>query len=142
LASSSVEQTLSLGARIGAFLRRGDVVALFGGLGSGKTILAKGIAIGLGVGEVVTSPTYTIVSEYAGSLPVYHIDAYRLQGLDDFLALGGDEYLHGSGVCLVEWSERIVDALPPNAFRIEIQQDGPESRRFLIAAPELENALS
>ena len=140
--SSSAEQTFALGERIGAVLEQGDVIALFGGLGSGKTLLAKGIALGLGVREAVTSPTYTIVSEYSGTLPLYHIDAYRLQGIDDFLALGGEEYLYGSGVCVVEWSERIVGALPPHAFRIEIQQEGPESRRFLIKAPDLERALS
>jgi tRNA threonylcarbamoyladenosine biosynthesis protein TsaE len=107
-------------------LKPGSILALRGGLGAGKTCLAQGIARGLGVRDLVTSPTYTIVSEYeafinAVPLPFYHIDAFRLSGEDDFEALGGRDLLYGTGICLIEWSERIENAIPPGALRIEIE---------------------
>jgi tRNA threonylcarbamoyladenosine biosynthesis protein TsaE len=125
--SSSPEETMALVEKIAAGLGRGSVVALRGGLGAGKTCLAKGIARGLGIRDEVTSPTYTIVSEYAsGPLPLCHIDAYRLGGDDDFQALGGDEYLHGEGIAVVEWSDRIPGSIPRSAIviAIEILADG------------------
>jgi tRNA threonylcarbamoyladenosine biosynthesis protein TsaE len=112
---------MAIGEKIAASLGRGSVVALRGGLGAGKTCLAKGIARGLGIREEITSPTYTIVSEYAaGPLPLYHIDAYRLGGDDDFQALGGDEYLQSEGIALIEWSERIPGSIPRSAVTIAI----------------------
>lgn len=97
-----------------------------GPMGAGKTYFTKGIAAGLGVKEEVTSPTYTIVHEYAGEKPVYHIDAYRLQGDDDFAAVGGEDFLYGDGVAIIEWSERIPDSIPHNAIVVEIRilEDG------------------
>jgi tRNA threonylcarbamoyladenosine biosynthesis protein TsaE len=92
--------------------------------------LIKGIARNLGIDEEITSPTYTIVSEYRGRLPLYHIDAYRLNGDDDFLAMGGEEYLYGDGAALIEWSERIAGSIPPGAAVIEIEITG-ETRRTL-----------
>jgi tRNA threonylcarbamoyladenosine biosynthesis protein TsaE len=105
-------------------LKPGSILALRGGLGAGKTCFVKGIARGLGVREEVTSPTYTIVSEYEAfidhtPLPLYHIDAYRLSGEDDFDNLGGRDLLYGTGICLIEWSERIEAALPPETTLIE-----------------------
>jgi len=97
-------------------------VALRGPLGAGKTCLARGIARGLGVQEEVTSPTYTIVAEYVGRLfPFYHIDAYRLRGDDDFAAMGGEEYLSGGGVTVIEWSEIIAGSLPAGAVSVSIE---------------------
>jgi tRNA threonylcarbamoyladenosine biosynthesis protein TsaE len=128
--SSSPEETMAIGEKIAAGLGKGSVVALRGGLGAGKTCLAKGIARGLGIREEVTSPTYTIVSEYAsGPLPFYHIDAYRLGGDDDFQALGGDEYLHGEGIAVIEWSDRIPGSIPRRALAvvIDILEDGRRS---------------
>ena len=120
---------------IGKLLEKGSVLALRGPLGAGKTCFVKGIARFLGVEEEITSPTYTIVSEYEGQingqrLPFYHIDAYRLQGDDDFCALGGDEYLFGAGLCVVEWSERIPNSLPPEAWIINIEISG-DNRRII-----------
>lgn len=130
--SASPEETMSLGERIARFLGPGSVVALRGGLGAGKTCLVKGIARGLGVEETVTSPTYTIISEYRGSVPFYHIDAYRLAGDEDFDNLGGRELLDGGGVSVIEWSERIPQSLPQNTIFIEITLTGDLGRRFRI----------
>jgi tRNA threonylcarbamoyladenosine biosynthesis protein TsaE len=94
------------------------VLALRGGLGAGKTCLARGVAAGLGVSEQVSSPTYTIISEYQGRLPFYHIDAYRLQSAGDFADIGGEDILYGEGLALVEWSERIESAIPHSAIRL------------------------
>jgi tRNA threonylcarbamoyladenosine biosynthesis protein TsaE len=135
--SSSPEETAALGERMGRLLSRGSVVALRGGLGAGKTCFAKGIARGLGVSEEVTSPTYTIISEYEGSLPLYHIDAYRLSGDEEFRALGAEELLCGGGVSVIEWSERIPRSLPPEAVCVELEIAGGEKRRIRISAPAL-----
>jgi tRNA threonylcarbamoyladenosine biosynthesis protein TsaE len=119
--SSSPEETIAIGERIARGLKKGSVVALRGGLGAGKTCLTRGIARGLGITEEITSPTYTIVSEYcSGSLQFYHIDAYRLGGDDDFEALGGGEYIDGGGVSVVEWSERLPRSIPQEALVVEI----------------------
>jgi tRNA threonylcarbamoyladenosine biosynthesis protein TsaE len=135
--SNSPEETEALGERFALKLRPGGVLALRGPLGAGKTCFAKGLARGLGVEEEVTSPTYTIVSEYearpADPLPLYHIDAYRLRGEDDFEALGGRELLYGGGICVVEWSERIETALPPEAVLVEIEIRGPNSRLIRVS---------
>jgi tRNA threonylcarbamoyladenosine biosynthesis protein TsaE len=135
--SSSPEETAAWGERIGRLLSRGSVVALQGGLGAGKTCFAKGIARSLGVGEEVTSPTYTIISEYEGVLPLYHIDAYRLSGDEEFQALGAEDLLCGGGVSVIEWSERIPRSLPPDAVVVELEIAGGETRRIHITAPSL-----
>ncbi len=116
---------MSIGEKIARGLKKGSIVALRGGLGAGKTCLTKGIARGLGILEEVTSPTYTIISEYSTgnnspSLPFYHIDAYRLKGDDDFEALGGNECIYGEGISVIEWSERLPLSIPPSAIIIEI----------------------
>jgi tRNA threonylcarbamoyladenosine biosynthesis protein TsaE len=131
--SSSPEETMALGERLARCLDRGSVVALRGGLGAGKTCLTKGIARGLGIDETITSPTYTIISEYQGRLPLYHIDAYRLDGDEDFENLGGEELLYGGGVSVSEWSERIPQSLPENAVFIEILISGGSRRIIRIS---------
>ena len=135
IVSSSPEETASLGERIARRLRRGSVVALRGGLGSGKTCLAKGIARGLGITENITSPTYTIICEYPAPVPLYHIDAYRLACDEDFENTGALELLGGEGISLVEWSERIPRSLPPDALSVSIEITGPETRLIRISAP-------
>jgi tRNA threonylcarbamoyladenosine biosynthesis protein TsaE len=117
------------------------VIALFGGLAAGKTTLTKGIARGLGIDEDVTSPTYTLISEYAGRLRLYHMDAYRLEGEADFLELGAEEFLYGDGVSVVEWSERIAGILPANAARISLEALPDGRRRISIEDVFLEEAL-
>ncbi|GHU92572.1 hypothetical protein FACS189479_01970 [Spirochaetia bacterium] len=132
--TSSPEETSRLGERLAPYLHPGSVIALRGGLGAGKTWLTKGIARGLGIPEEVTSPTYTIISEYAGKLlsfgkiPFYHIDAYRLTGDDDFANLGGEEILYGGGVVVIEWSERLPHSLPPDTITIDIEISGGDDR--------------
>jgi tRNA threonylcarbamoyladenosine biosynthesis protein TsaE len=123
---------MAAGERIAPLLRPGSIIALRGGLGTGKTCLVKGIARGLGIDEEITSPTYTIVSEYRGRLLLYHIDAYRLNGDDDFLAMGGEEYLYGEGAALIEWSERIAGSIPPEAVVIDITITGQDWRTLKI----------
>jgi tRNA threonylcarbamoyladenosine biosynthesis protein TsaE len=133
--SSGPEETRAAGEWIGAALKEGSVVALRGTLGAGKTCLAGGIARALGVEEPVTSPTYTIVSEYRGRLPLYHIDAYRLGGDDDFAALGGEEYLYGGGVSVIEWSEKIAGSLPGDAVFIDIAIGDDGTRLITLEGP-------
>jgi len=129
--SSTPEETASLGEKIGILLKPGDIVAIQGELGTGKTVFARGIARALGVMENLTSPTYTIISEYeAKSLLFYHMDMYRLSGDDDFCLAGGKELLFGTGICVIEWPERIN--LPPSVInvRIEIMKDGKRHIRY------------
>lgn len=110
-------------------------------MAAGKTTLAKGIARGLGIEEEITSPTFTLLNEYSGRLPFYHMDAYRLSGPDDFLALGSDEVVYGDGVCAVEWSERVAEALPEELNVVALSAVDGESREIDISGP-LEEALS
>jgi tRNA threonylcarbamoyladenosine biosynthesis protein TsaE len=125
--------------RIAKSLRPGSVIALRGGLGAGKTCFTTGIARALGIEETVTSPTYTIISEYEGilpsfgKLPFYHIDAYRLSGDDDFAASGGEELLESGGISVVEWSERIPRSIPRNSCIIDIEIAGGNNRIFHIS---------
>jgi len=124
---------MALGERLGRRLEGGTVIALRGGLGAGKTTFAKGLARGLGVEDEVTSPTYTIVSEYEGRLRLHHIDAYRLAGAQDFESAGAEELLSDAqGVCLIEWSERVQDALPPGTAVAElaVAEDGSRVLRL------------
>jgi len=134
---SSPEETLSLGHKIARLLKKGSIVALHGPLGAGKTCLTKGIAAGLGVKEPVTSPSYTIVCEYEGiledeSVQIYHIDAYRLAGSDDFSAIGGEEIVFGDGISIIEWCERIPDFIRDGVLSIDIQILDAERRQFHI----------
>ena len=118
----SPEETQEIGVRIGCQLRPGDVVALIGDLGAGKTCLTQGIARGAGVyqDQTVNSPSYILINEYAGKIPVYHIDLYRLQRLEDIVALGLEEYLEGDGICVIEWADRMRELLPENYIQVRI----------------------
>jgi len=132
LFSNSPEETEALGARIAAYLHPGSVLAFRGDLGAGKTCMVKGIARGLGVEDTVTSPTYTIISEYSGRFPLYHIDAYRLSGDEDFENTGALDLLGGDGIALIEWSERIPRSLPTGAVTVSITISGANARVFCI----------
>ncbi|MDR2500064.1 MAG: tRNA (adenosine(37)-N6)-threonylcarbamoyltransferase complex ATPase subunit type 1 TsaE [Treponema sp.] len=134
--SASPEETAAVGERLARLLTGGSVVALRGGIGAGKTCLAQGIACGLGVPEAVTSPTYTIIVEYAGRLPLYHIDAYRLAGDADFASLGAEEFLYGNGVSVIEWSERIPRSIPAGAITIELEPQSGDRRTIRIRSSE------
>ncbi|MCL2184881.1 MAG: tRNA (adenosine(37)-N6)-threonylcarbamoyltransferase complex ATPase subunit type 1 TsaE [Treponema sp.] len=142
--SNSQEETLALGKKIASDLKQGSVVALYGTLGSGKTILAKGIALGLGITENLTSPTYTIINEYdLKNYPasLYHIDVYRLENEKDFEDIGGIEILNSNGICIIEWSERILKSLPADAVKVSFEITGDNSRVIKISY-FLDNDLS
>jgi tRNA threonylcarbamoyladenosine biosynthesis protein TsaE len=129
----SITETLEFGARLTRELRRGDVVALSGELGAGKTALVKGIARGLGITVDVTSPTFTLIHEYNdGQLPLYHIDLYRLDSVPQALAIGIEDYLNSQGVTVIEWAERIASLLPPHTTRIRIESLGENTRRIEV----------
>ena len=143
LVSNSEKETFIIGRRIACLLAGGATVALEGILGSGKTCLTKGIADGLGIKETITSPTYTIISEYplpdhickkwsAGSPSLYHIDAYRLNNEEDFEQVGGSEIINSGGVTIIEWSERIKNIFPDNKITVTLEITGPSSRLIKI----------
>ena len=130
----SPEETEAVGRKLAAQLRPGDVLAYYGDLGAGKTAFTRGLAAGLGVTEPVTSPTYTIVNEYlSGRLPLFHFDMYRLGSSDELFDIGWEDYLARGGVCAVEWSENVEDALR-DAIHITIEKDPlePDTRRITI----------
>ncbi len=135
--TSSEEETLALGVKIGRGLPHGAVVLLVGDLGAGKTTLAKGIVQGLGAAapEEVTSPTYTLIHEYTGERKVYHIDLYRLETASEAAALGIDELMDGNAVLLIEWGERFPELWPDDTIEIRLTARGDEVRE--ISAPSL-----
>ncbi len=124
--TSSAEETIALGFKIGKLLKKGDIIAMQGTLAAGKTTITKGIAQALGITETITSPTFCLISEYEGSMPLYHMDVYRLDGTEDFINLGTDDMLYGDGVSIIEWSEKIMDELPSSTIILKItpQEDG------------------
>ena len=138
LVSHSPDQTRRLGARLGTLLEAGDTVCLEGELGTGKTCLAQGIGRGMGVVEPITSPTFTLISEYYPphpAPPLYHIDLYRLHTpVNEALAFGLDEYFEGNGVCLIEWAGRIQAILPQERLWITLSHLDPNKRGIMIAA--------
>ena len=126
------EETISLGEKIGSCLKAGDILAMSGDLAAGKTTFTKGIAMALGVNDVVTSPTFCLISEYEGTrLPLYHMDVYRLEGTEDFINLGAEDLLYGEGICVVEWCEKVRTALPRRTIWITITSI-PEGRKITI----------
>jgi len=134
---STPEETISLGIKIACLLEKSSVVALQGPLGAGKTCLTKGIAEGLGVKETVTSPSYTVVSEYEGKIKgefvqIYHIDAYRLAGNDDFSAIGGEEIVFGDGISIIEWCEHIPDFIRNGVLMVDILIIDDDRRQFNV----------
>jgi len=132
--SASAEHTRAIGVQLGRLLRAGDVVAFSGDLGAGKTCCIQGIASGLGIadGLTVTSPTYTLIHEYQGNVPMYHFDVYRLVNDDDLYDLGYEEYFYGTGVTLIEWADRIQSFLPDDhlALAFHVQDDGVRTIQF------------
>ena len=130
--TNSPEQTEKLGAALAKILSPGTVIAYRGDLGAGKTAFTRGLARGLGVNDPVTSPTYTIVNEYLGGrMPLFHFDMYRLHSADDLWDIGWEDYLERGGICAVEWSENVADAME-DAITVTIEKLGEESRRITI----------
>ncbi|WP_432662724.1 tRNA (adenosine(37)-N6)-threonylcarbamoyltransferase complex ATPase subunit type 1 TsaE [Wukongibacter baidiensis] len=129
------QETKEIGYKLGKLLRSGDMVCLTGDLGAGKTTISKSIAKGLDVDEDVTSPTFTIINEYDGRLPVYHFDVYRILDMEEMYDIGYEEYFYGNGVCLVEWASQIRELIPDEHLWVEIKY-GEEinSREFHFKA--------
>ena len=127
--TNSAEETEQLGERIASKLKGMEVIALFGGLGMGKTAFTRGLARGLGADDVVSSPTFALVNEYSGRVPVYHFDMYRVTSWDDLYSTGFFDYLD-TGVLVIEWSEKIEGALPENALRITISRGESDNQRI------------
>ena len=137
--TESAAQTEALGRELGAKLRPGSVVAFRGGLGMGKTAFTRGLAQGLGCTGRVTSPTFTIVNEYRGNIPLFHFDMYRLDSSDALFDIGWEDYLDRGGVCAVEWSENVADAMPEGTIYVTIERDaeGENTRKITITGGEV-----
>lgn len=138
LVSSSEDTTRNIAEKLAVLLSAGDVICLFGNLGAGKTVFASGLAFGLHIYDNISSPTFTILHELEGSLPLYHFDVYRITS-EEFLDIGGDEYLYGDGISLIEWPENILDILPTERLEVHINYNDPLSnnidRREIIFNP-------
>ena len=132
LITHSPEQTQQLGTSIGKLALPGDVLLLVGELGTGKTCLTQGIAWGLDIEEYTLSPSFVIMREHYGRLPLYHIDLYRLDNIEEIIDLGLDDYLYGKGVCVVEWAERGLGVMPEEHLLIEISYLSGDERRFQL----------
>lgn len=131
----SEEETVKLGIRMGRLLKAGDIVLLYGDLGAGKTVFTRGIALGLGAQDMVTSPTYTLMHTYKGKVPIYHFDLYRLSGPDEVLDLGYEEFFYGDGVTIVEWPERLEYLCPQEHLRVMLEVAGnSQSRKVIVDA--------
>jgi tRNA threonylcarbamoyladenosine biosynthesis protein TsaE len=139
--TTSAAETEDVGRRLALQLRPGEVVACRGDLGAGKTALTRGIARGLGIDDAVTSPTYTIVNEYRGRLPLFHFDLYRLSGPDDLFDIGWEDYLERGGVCVVEWSERAGDLLE-DPIVVCVEHLGDDRRKITITGGKAHADLS
>jgi len=133
--TESVEETSKIGEQLGRLLNVGNIICLSGDLGAGKTAFTKGIAKGLGVEDYVTSPTYTIINEYQGRLPLYHFDVYRLNDVEEMYELGYEEYFFGDGVVVLEWADIVRDIIPRDRLWITILNTGGNDCREIIMEP-------
>ncbi len=134
LRTKSVEETKDFGRWFGAWVEVGDVLALYGELGTGKTVLVKGLSETLGVKENVESPTFTIVGEYEGRIPLYHMDLFRMSSLEEILRIGYEEYVYGDGVCVIEWADKIQRLLPEKRLDIKLFHVAEDERKIEVIA--------
>lgn len=133
--TNNPEETMRLGREIGKLLKQGDVIALIGNLGTGKTVIANGLCRSLGVNEdYITSPTYTIINQYDGRIPVYHIDLYRLNDSRELYNIGWDEYIYGNGTCIIEWADKAGEMLPEKYLIVNIEVTGKDKRKITLQA--------
>jgi tRNA threonylcarbamoyladenosine biosynthesis protein TsaE len=131
--SKSPARTKKIGEKIGKKLKKGDVIALIGGLGAGKTVITKGIMSGMEVrSHRITSPTFVLMNVYKGRLPVYHFDVYRLNSINEMIDLGYEDYFYGDGVTIVEWADKIEKLLPKNCIKIKINIVGEREREIKV----------
>lgn len=128
----SEKEMEDLGTKIGLEIVKGQVISLRGSLGAGKTVFARGVARCLDIHEAIVSPTFTLVQEYKGKMPMYHMDLYRITTEEDFIMIGGEDLLYSDGVCLIEWSEVIDEMLPKNTIYIEIKVNEDQTRTVTI----------
>lgn len=126
------EDMENLGFRMASSFPKGQVVSLRGSLGAGKTVFARGVARALQIKEAIVSPTFTLVQEYSGSMPMYHMDLYRIKSEEDFEMIGGEDLLYSDGICLIEWSEVIDSMLPKTTVFIEIKVNEDQTREVTI----------
>ena len=129
-----VEETENFGLALGKLLKPGDVICLNGDLGAGKTTLTKSIGKGMGIDDYITSPTFAIINEYYGDINLYHFDTYRLETDEDVFYLGFDEYFYGNGVCIIEWADKIKNALPEDYLELNITRRGELEREIEVVA--------
>jgi tRNA threonylcarbamoyladenosine biosynthesis protein TsaE len=135
LISRSASSTFNIGKTIARYLDRADIICLFGGLGSGKTVLSKGIGFGLGVKtERVISPTFVLIRQYKGRLPVYHFDLYRINSQEDILGLGYEEFFYDQAVTIIEWADRLKFLLPEEFLKVELLVKGTNKRLLKFSA--------
>lgn len=130
--SNSPKDTEKLGYKLGKALKSGDILCLLGDLGAGKTALTKAIAKGLGIDDYVTSPTFTIINEYNGRLPLYHFDVYRLTSIEELYDLGYEEYFYSNGITIIEWADKIEEILPEDTINIHINRTLNQNEREII----------
>ncbi len=128
--SSTPKQTQDIGFYIGKIIRPGDILLMIGNLGAGKTCLTQGIARGMGIKEYTSSPSFVLVKEYQGKIPLFHIDLYRIDRIEEISDLGLDDYLYGNGVCVIEWADRAIDFLPAENMLIKITATSKTSRNL------------
>ncbi|GAB6138790.1 tRNA (adenosine(37)-N6)-threonylcarbamoyltransferase complex ATPase subunit type 1 TsaE [Halanaerobaculum tunisiense] len=148
--TNSPQETFTLGEKLGAKLRPGDIVCLQGSLGAGKTSLAQGICAGLGVTAEVTSPTYTIINEYQGRMKVNHLDLYRIQDEGELYDLGFEDYIYGDGVTIIEWPDKAGSLMPDNYLDINLSGTGgqreirliPQANKFIELVTEMKENVS
>ena len=133
LETNSEAETVLAGEQMGKKLLPGDVLAFYGDLGAGKTAFIRGVARGLGIASRVSSPTFTIVNEYPGPVPLFHFDMYRLGSSDELFEIGWEDYLTRGGVCCVEWTENVADAMPAEAVAVTIEKTGENARKITVS---------
>lgn len=132
--STTPEETIALGRKFAAELEPGNIVCLKGELGAGKTHFVKGLAEAFGVDQnEVQSPTFTLINEYVSDPPLYHFDCYRMESPREALEIGAEEYFYGDGICVIEWPERIISLIPPEAIWISIEAPDKKTRKFVIS---------
>jgi len=132
--TKSAEETIELGKKIGANLQPNQIIAFYGQLGAGKTTLIQGIAQGLGIKDYINSPTFIIANEHSGKIPLFHLDLYRLNSIDEIEDLGIEEYYNRNGVCVIEWAEKLADHLPANAEKITIKLISEKEREICVSS--------
>lgn len=132
--SKSEDQTLSLGKKIGRSLVRGDVVAIKGELGAGKSVIVRGICEGLGIAQRTRSPSFTFMNRYRGPVDVYHVDLYRIEHMGELATLGWEEVIYSDSITLIEWADKLGSLLPSASLDISIEMTGEETRRILLRA--------